>query len=179
MRYTGRIVTIRDHFGFISCQTLPTEADAVSRWEHKGAPSTAQGVPGAGEGAAGPQEEGGAAGEGDAVATAPGATESTEDGQQGHAQQQAVVVPEHPYTSGKKKKKQAKHHIFFSLAEVEGDAELRQGDDVDFVVGINKGERVARRVRFKSRPEALPKMLTPASTTGERRKLFLNVWGVG
>ncbi len=173
LRYTGRIVTIRDHFGFISCPDLPTEADAVSRWEHKGAATPPPHATGPAEDGAG-GEHGDGDDNGAGGVTGDGAT--TEDA--AAPQQQQHVFSDFHHGGGKKKKKRSQ--VFFSRAEVEGDAtQLQQGDEVDFVLGINKGERVARRVRFKSRQEraeqpVLPKMLTP-SATGERPRLFLHV----
>lgn len=130
LRYTGRVVMVRDHFGFIQCQDLPTEADEVSRWGHK--------APGEGEDDGAPSEP-----------------------------------PPKPDAAKRKKKPGNRFQIFFSLAEVEGETELRGGDEVEFVVGVQKGERVARRVRFKSRPAPLPE--PSATPLGERRKLFANV----
>ena len=132
LRYTGRVVLVRDHFGFIQCQDLPTEADEVSRWGHK-----------APEGEAG--------------------TEPAPDGKH-----------DAKHDAAKRKKKPGnRFQIFFSLAEVEGETEIKGGDEVEFVIGLNKGDRVARRVRFKSRPAPLPE--PSATPLGERRKLFVNV----
>lgn len=132
LRYTGRVVMVRDHFGFIQCQDLPTEADAVSRWSHKS-----------------PSDEG-----------------------------EAEPTPNGKHDAAKRKKKLGnRFQIFFSLAEVEGESELKGGDEVEFVLGMQKGDRVARRVRFKSRPAPLPEpSVTPL---GERRKLFVDVCVAG
>lgn len=126
LRYTGRVVMVRDHFGFIQCQDLPTEADEVSRWGHK-------------------------------------AIEGEEEKKEAEGKHDAAK---------RKKKSGNRFQIFFSLAEVEGETEVKGGDEVEFVVGVHKGDRVARRVRFKSRPAPLEPSATPL---GERRKLFVNV----